>query len=220
MFVHPPEDGRSDCPPGDTALYILRDQINQYVYPVHRLDRPTSGILIFALSPQRAAWFQRQFQNQSIKKVYAAVTRGWMTEELVCNEALNDYRSADAPQVEALTLIRPIATATIQSPIGKFPEGRISLVSAEPRTGRFHQIRRHLQHLNHPIVGDSTHGDLKFNRYIETELNWSGLRLRAVRMEIPGDENEEKSHIIEADWPESWQLVLQYFGLPLDYKAQ
>jgi len=233
MFVHPPEDGRTAVPPSETALHILRDQIGQKVYPVHRLDRPTSGILIFALTPARAAWFQAQLQSHTIAKYYTAVTRGWINGAIDCTEPLKTHRQeADQDrqedqnqgqqpllQLEARTTITPIARTEVNKPLGRFPSTRLTLLVAEPHTGRYHQIRRHLAHMGHPIAGDTTHGDLRFNRYLTEHLGWEGLMLRAASMQVPADATSpamQTPSVIAAPWPKEWLPVLTHFNLSPD----
>ena len=218
VFVHPPEDGRGNVPPEETALHRVRDQIGRKLFPVHRLDRPTSGVLIFALTSARAAWFQVQFQSNSIEKYYTTVVRGWIDHMFTCETPLKIYGGGGESNAarDARTTLTPIARTVVPHPLGAFPSARLSMIVAQPHTGRFHQIRRHLAHLGHPVAGDTTHGDLRFNRYIEEHLGWNGLQLRAASLQVPADGSTPdmlSPTFISAPWPDDWQPVLTYFNL-------
>ncbi len=148
MLVHP---GRE--PEGNEwiAMKRLRDQLGCRVYPVHRLDRPTSGVLLFALDKQTAALAQQAFEHRKVTKIYHAIVEGTTPEEWICDRALQ-VTEID-PFLAAHTVFERLKIV----PSGSFlaePGLSLSLVSARPTTGRFHQIRRHLLGMGLPIVGD------------------------------------------------------------------
>ncbi len=176
------------------ALQIVRDQIGQYVYPVHRLDKPTSGVLVLALSPDVARAMGELFQNHgTIEKSYLAVVRGFapaagtidhpLTEQL---DKITDKKAQqDKPAQTALTDFVCLGTVELPYQIDRYPTSRYSLVRAKPKTGRKHQIRRHLKHLAHPIIGDAKHGKGNHNRYFAEHLAANRLLLHCQTMAFP-----------------------------------
>lgn len=172
------------------AMQTVRDQIGQHVYPVHRLDRATSGVLVFALSTQTARTLSEAFANGEVGKTYLAVVRGVpegevdvdypLKEELDRKtDALADPHKAAQP---AQTYFKRLATHEFPVQVDKFPSSRYSLVQAQPKTGRKHQIRRHLRHLGHPIIGDVTYGVGKHNRFFETTFKVRRLLLACTEI--------------------------------------
>lgn len=143
------------------ALQLLRDQLGQTVYPSHRLDRKTSGVLLFALDKQTDKAMQQQFQNRQVDKKYLALLRGFTPDSGCIDYTLtNDNGVEQEAQTEYKTLERyeiPLAH-------GKFSTQRYSLVEANPKTGRMHQLRKHFAHIFHPILGDRPHGCNKQNK--------------------------------------------------------
>lgn len=172
------------------ALQMLRDQIQRHVYPVHRLDKPTSGILLFALSPEIARSLSEQFAAQQVTKRYLAVVRGYVPEHVVIDHPLKeewdkmtDRRAQkNKPPQEAVTEIRRLATAELPVCVDRYPQSRYSLLEAFPRTGRKHQIRRHLKHIAHPVIGDAKHGKGVHNRFFQERFNCHRLLLACVEV--------------------------------------
>jgi len=169
------------------ALQMTRDQIGQYVYPVHRLDKPTSGVLVMGLSGAIASKLTEQFSNKLIKKKYLALVRGYTTDEDTIDYALKEEldkmtdRKAqqDKPAQSAITHYKTLWKGEVPIAVGRYPTARYSLVSLTPETGRKHQIRRHMKHIFHPIVGDTTHGDGKHNTMFRQQYELSRLLLVA-----------------------------------------
>ena len=123
---------------------------------MHRLDRATSGVIVFGLSPAAARRLQAAFEAKQVSKGYRAVVRGWVTAAGVIDHPLDDPETG-AGRRPALTHYRPLARAELPFPVDRYPTARYSLVEAEPLTGRRHQLRRHLKHVSHPIVGDTSY---------------------------------------------------------------
>lgn len=154
------------------ALQILRDQIGQHVFPVHRLDRGTSGILLFALSSEAARELGKQFQTHSVHKEYIAIVRGYpplsglidhpITRQRDDAEWVGEFSSEEAQP--ALSHFQRLACYELPFAVEHYPTSRYALVALQPKTGRKHQLRRHLKHIAHPIIGDATHGKGKHNR--------------------------------------------------------
>ena len=158
------------------ALQLLRDQIGQRVYPVHRLDRKTSGVLIFALSTEVNTSMQKQFADNKVNKTYQAIVRGFTPIQETINYALtNDNGKVQ----DAITNFRTLQKSELPVPYGKFETSRYSLIELIPETGRFHQLRKHMAHLRHPIIGDRPHGCNKQNKLFKEKWNMITMMLHA-----------------------------------------
>jgi tRNA pseudouridine65 synthase len=173
------------------ALQLVRDILGRRVYPVHRLDRPTSGVLLFALSPAMAQQLAATFAERRVEKHYLAVVRGVTAEAGVIDHPLADlpdrYLSSrqDGEERDAVTAYRRLAAVELPVAVGRYPASRYSLVAALPRTGRRHQLRRHFKHLFHPIIGDTNYGEGRHNRFFREELGCHRLLLHAVELNFP-----------------------------------
>jgi len=172
------------------AIQLLRDQIGQYVFPVHRLDKPTSGVLIFALSADIAKKLGEQFAAQIIEKTYLAIVRGHIMDEGEIDYALKEKHDKIADKMtkldksaqQAVTGFNCLDKFELPFAVSKYASARYSLVQLTPKTGRKHQLRRHLAHINHPIVGDTAHGDGKHNTFIRKQFNFHQLALTCKSM--------------------------------------
>jgi tRNA pseudouridine65 synthase len=201
------------------ALQLLRDQIGQRVYPVHRLDKPTSGLLLFALSPEIAAMVSSQFQNRAILKTYVAIVRGYCPQAGQIDYALKEkldkiadkHRRAERPAQEAVTDFQCLATVELPVAVDRYPQTRYSLVRLHPLTGRRHQLRRHMKHLGHPIIGDAKHGKGVHNRFFQTQYGCNRLLLASLKMTfqhpISGD-----ALTLHTEPGESFTRILAEFG--------
>ncbi len=173
-------------------LQRLRDQIGMHVFPVHRLDRPTSGLMVFGLSPEAARKLSAAFEEQQVSKRYLAVVRGVAPEQERLDYGLRKEEGrlpkAQMPEQEAITDIRRLAQVELPVAIDRYPQSRFSLVEARPLTGRRHQIRRHLSRRGYPIIGDARHGKGNYNRYFASTLECPRLLLAAVGLELPHPE--------------------------------
>lgn len=172
------------------AMKILRNQIGQWVYPVHRLDKPTSGILLFALHPEVASQISQQFETRAIEKTYCAVVRGLTKaadcidhplKEIAVFKHLQKQTELKAAK-EAITLYRNLEQFELPVSDGRFPTSRYSLIEVKPKTGRKHQIRRHLKHISHPIIGDVKYGKGSHNRLFQTQFDANRLMLAATEL--------------------------------------
>ncbi|QOR61584.1 tRNA pseudouridine(65) synthase TruC [Sulfurovum sp. ST-21] len=201
------------------ALQEVRDQIGQYVYPVHRLDKPTSGVLLFALDETVAQKLSEAFRNGEVEKQYLAVVRGYIREKGLIDHPLKQMLDTKAQkksgitkeEQEALTEYERFATVELPYQVGRYPAARYSLVSLYPKTGRKHQLRRHMKHISHPIVGDTKHGRGEHNRLFREKFDVHRLLLHAYRMRLLHPVTEE-SLLIEAGFDTYFERVLQIFG--------
>ncbi len=195
LLVH-----RSDVDRHETrfAVQALRDQIGRRVQPVHRLDRGTSGVLLFALDAATAADLGRQFASGAVRKDYRAVVRGWPAPTGVIDHPLarrhDDYGRplpAAAPQ-PALTHYQRLAAIELAYAVEGHPSSRYAFMALEPRSGRRHQLRRHMKHVAHPIIGDATYGRGRHNRFFQQQLGCDRLLLACVALSFrhPADGRE------------------------------
>ncbi|MDB5136502.1 MAG: pseudouridylate synthase [Mucilaginibacter sp.] len=158
------------------ALQLLRDQIGLWVNPVHRIDRKTGGVLLFALNKQIESAMQKQFADNQVGKKYLAIVRGHTLD----NEDI-DYplRKENGNLQDAFTSYRTLKLAELDVALGSHPTSRYSLVEATPTTGRMHQLRKHFSHIFHPIIGDRTHGCNKQNRLFKEKWDMTTMLLHA-----------------------------------------
>lgn len=163
------------------AIQKLRNQIDQMVYPAHRLDRKTSGVILFALSKEVNSLMQQQFMNHKVAKKYLAIVRGY-TEDAVTIDY--DLKREDGKVQNALTKFVTLQKTEANFPSNGFETSRYSLIEISPQTGRFHQIRKHMAHLRHPIVGDRPHGCNKQNKTLLERFNLSSMMLHAVELKF------------------------------------
>jgi len=164
-------------------LQQLRDQVGFHLYTIHRLDRGTSGLVIFGKKPEYAASVHQLFMDHQIDKEYIAVVRGWVPDEGVIDYPLSDKEMNQQVALDAVTHYRTISKSEIPSPIGlRYPTARFSLVSIQPEHGRRHQIRKHFAHLRHPVIGDRRHGDVKHNNYFRDIACISRMLLHAKQL--------------------------------------
>lgn len=174
------------------AVQLLRDQLGRHVHPAHRLDRGTSGVLVFALDRDTARQLGGQFERQEVAKTYLAVVRGHPPEAGRIDHALTRRRddaewvgdeASEAAQ-PAVTDFRRLATCELPFAVDRYPTSRYALVELTPHTGRKHQIRRHLKHLSHPIIGDATFGKGRHNRFFQQQFGCHRMLLACVRMQF------------------------------------
>lgn len=277
FHVHPPESGHL-IPDGANCLKLLRKQAGRYLYPVHRLDRATSGVLLFALDPVSARDLMRQFDAGEVEKAYFAVVRGWPPAEGVIDDPLRDKpgprfpgRSGDRaaaaglsaevpgdrppgrgdpdgspdrppgapedhfpdgepagqagggiparaegpsnpPEQAAVTAFERLATLEIPRAVGRHDTARYALLRVTPRTGRWHQIRRHLARRAYPVLGDTAHGDRVHNRFARDDLGLEGLLLKAHAVTFTHPGTGERVRVV-SPWKDLWHRVFEHFGL-------
>jgi tRNA pseudouridine65 synthase len=201
------------------VMQTLRDQIGQHVFPLHRLDRPTSGVLIFALSSEVASQVMPMFANHEMEKTYHAIVRGWILEsgrldyplKVELDKIADKHASQEKEAQEAITDYQPLAQVEIPHSTGRFPTTRYCLMEMKPLTGRKHQLRRHMAHLRHPIVGDTTHGDGKHNKLFREVYDSHRLLLHASSLKFVHPFTQQEI-IIEAGLDETWQKLCEEFA--------
>ncbi len=164
---------------GEFALQLLRNQVNRPVYPVHRLDRKTGGILLFALDKETEHLMHQQFAAKKVYKKYLAIVRGHTPDEQVIDYPL---RKENGTLQQALTTYKTLQRAELNIPLGQHPTSRYSMVEAVPATGRMHQLRKHFSHIFHPIIADRTHGCNKQNRHFKQIWQMDTMLLHASHL--------------------------------------
>jgi tRNA pseudouridine65 synthase len=188
----------------DVAMFRARDTVGARVYPVHRLDRATSGALVFARSSDAAAALSQSFESRQVDKRYLALVRGTPPESGVIDHPVP--KSEGGPRVPAVTRFFVVARSSVD---------RCALVLAMPQTGRFHQVRRHLRHLGHPLIGDVNYGSGQLNRWYRSQyaLHRLGLHALAIAFEHP---ITRASVAITAPMPDDLGRALERLALPRD----
>lgn len=201
------------------ALQLLRDQIGQRVYPVHRLDKPTSGVLLFALDTNTARQLTALFTAGGVSKRYLAVVRGY-TDETGCidhplvetfDRMTDRLARRDKEPQPAVTDYRRLATVELPVHVDRFPTSRYSLLAAMPRTGRKHQIRRHMKHIAHPVIGDTTYGKGIHNRLFAERFGYTRLLLHADRLALDHPLTGQKI-VITAPLDAAFTAVIEQLG--------
>jgi len=203
------------------AVQILRDQLGQGVFPLHRLDKPTSGILLFALDRETARLLGRDFAGHLIEKSYLAVVRGWPEEQGVIDYPLVDGPAWGSKTVQndsaaarpAMTRFRTLARGELPYAVGRYSQSRYALVEAWTSTGRRHQIRRHFKHIFHPLVGDTRYGDGRHNQLFRDQFGCRRLLLHALSLKIRHPQAGEWQPLA-APIPEDFRQILLQVGFP------
>ena len=217
LLVH-----RSDIDRHETrfAAQLLRDQIGRRVHPLHRLDKGTSGVLLFPLDAASAHEVGAQFQRNEVEKRYLAVVRGWPPEADVIDPALSrqfdDYgrkpaRESNTEALPAVTEYRRLAIAELPDAVDRYPTSRYALVSLTPKSGRQHQLRRHMKHIAHPIIGDATWGKGIHNRFFQQRFGCGRLLLACTAIELRHPQ-DGRVLAIAASLEKSYAEVLRALG--------
>ncbi len=201
------------------VMQTLRDQIGQHVFPIHRLDRPTSGVLLFALSSEVANLLCQQFEEKSVQKTYLAVVRGYLLGSGEIDYPLKPKRDKiadkftqeDKEPQSAVSIFEHLQSAEMPYGVGRYATSRFSLVRLTPLTGRKHQLRRHMKHIFHPILGDTQYGDLHQNRGLTEHTGVNRLMLHAETLQFEHPITKE-TLCLRASVDEQWQRVVRYLG--------
>ncbi len=201
------------------AMQLLRDQIGKRVYALHRLDKPTSGVLLFALSKEAAQTMAAQFKSHMLSKHYLAVVRGFTDEQRLIDHPLKEKldkicdKQADPnkPAQSARTAYRRLATIELPIALGRYESVRYSLLHVTPQTGRKHQIRRHMKHISHHLIGDSTYGRGEHNRLFRHSFECRRMLLHAQSLEFFHPFAQETIRLV-APLDNAWRGILKRFS--------
>ena len=196
-------------------LQMLRDQVGYRPYTIHRLDRGTSGVILFAKSTELSGVFSELFMEHKMEKKYLAIVRGWLPAEDIIDYPLSDPESGKHEKLEAITPYKCLAKSEINTAIGlKYKTARFSLIEANPATGRRHQIRKHFAHIDHPIIGDKRHGDVKHNTYFRDLFEINRMCLHASSLHFVHPVTQEDLYI-SADHDDYFERALEITNLHL-----
>jgi len=205
LLVHRTQLARAEA----YALQLVRDQLHQRVYAIHRLDRPTSGVLLFSLNRATGSCMSRMFEQRQVGKRYLAIVRGWLEPRGVIDYPLADQ--PDRPPRPAITRYRTLTRVELPFAVGRYPSSRYSLLTVAPETGRYHQIRRHFHHVFHPLIGDTTHGEGRHNRFFRDTFGVSRLLLHARSLAFTHPVTGEDLRI-QAPVDGQWRALLAALG--------
>lgn len=192
-----------------TLIDLLHNQLDFKLYPIHRLDRKTSGLLLFAKKREYVSLFQDLFKNNEIQKTYHALVRGFIPELGTIDSPVKGRDSK--VYKEALTEYKKLRDVCVDIPVHPYEISRYSLVELRPKTGRLHQLRIHMNKISHPIVGDVKYGDRYHNRMFESEFNCAQMFLHASILELKHPCTNEKIKI-SAVLPDHWGKVSKVFN--------
>lgn len=187
------------------ALQVLRDQLNRRVSPVHRLDRKTGGLLLFAFEKDVEIAMHKQFQEGQVQKKYKAILRGYAPDHLDIDYPLTNDNGVVQ---ESFTSFVTLARAELDVAFGKHPTSRYSLVEATPTTGRMHQLRKHFAHIFYPIIGDRKHGCNKQNRFFKEQWEMTTMLLHASSLSFKHPVSGETLHM-EAPLHDEFERMME-----------
>lgn len=189
-----------------TLIKMLAEHGVASCYPVHRLDRKTSGLVMFAKDKKSIPDLQRSFEHNQIQKTYFGLVRGFIPLEGVIDSPV---KGRDAILYkEAETEFKRLNTIELPIPVQPYENSRYSLVELKPNTGRLHQLRIHMNKINHPLIGDPKYGDRFHNRMFEHEMNTTSLFLHARSLQFI-QPFSKKEIIVNAPFPEHWQVFAE-----------
>jgi len=191
------------------ALQLLRDQIGQKVYPAHRIDRKTAGVLLFSLNEEVDRLMKSSFADRQVDKVYHAIVRGYTEDSGIIDYPL---RRDDGLSQEAVTTYKQLGKTEIPLAFGAHQSSRYSLLAIKPETGRMHQIRKHMAHINHPIIGDRPHGCNKQNKLFKEKWQMDSMMLHAKTLSFKHPVTKTIINI-EASYSEEFLRTLSLLSL-------
>lgn len=192
-----------------TLLELLKAQGFDNLYPIHRLDRKTSGIILLAKQKEFVSDFQALFDVNEIQKTYYAIVRGFCESSGIIDSPVKTDETDQYK--DALTLYKTLNQIELDIPVHPYDKSRYSLLELTPKTGRMHQLRKHLNKINHPIVGDYKYGDRFHNRMFETEYNCDYLFLHAFSLKFIHPHSHQKM-LLKAQFSMDWQRIFDEFN--------
>ncbi len=208
MLVHHAKFSRHNATE-TSLLQALATQLGQAYYPVHRLDRRTSGLVLLTSQKEYVAAFQALFTSQQIVKVYFAVVRGFSPAELVIDSPV---KGKDAKEhKDALTELHTLAQVTLPIAVPPYESSRYSMVALQPKTGRMHQLRIHMKKIAHPIIGDGKYGDYKHDAMYKAQWGFDTLFLHAGRLQFTHPYTAEELSIT-GPFPTQWMQLFELFS--------
>ena len=189
-----------------SMVQLLQDQLGKKYFPVHRLDRKTSGIILYSKKKEFVSKFQKLFMSNVIEKKYIGLVRGFIAESGKIDSPVKG-RDANVHK-EALTFFKRKQTYEIPIKVGPYENSRYSLVELSPKTGRLHQLRIHMNKISHPLIGDPKYGDRFHNRMFEDHFHNEALFLHAKTLSFTHPFTNNQLHL-ETDYPDNWKRVIE-----------
>ncbi len=221
LLMHPSwlDKRETDTLASRIKQYLSVSSDNVKVHTVHRLDRPTSGLVVISKDAIVARTLSEQFVSGDVKKTYWAICRGFAPEQGLIDYPLieehdkiaDKFAASDKPAQEAQTQFHRLGIAELSLPVSRYNKMRLSWLECQPLTGRKHQIRRHLKHIRHPIIGDTRHGCRHHNKECAAELGITSLALRAVKLEFTHPVTDFPLKL-EAPLDERWRAWFETLG--------
>lgn len=193
----------------DSLLQLIENQFQMKVYPIHRLDRKTSGLILLAKKKEYVSKFQELFTSKEIQKTYYGVVRGFSPETKIIDSPVKG-RDAKVHK-EALTHLKTLANITLNIPVKPYDSSRYSLVELLPKTGRMHQLRVHSNKISHPLIGDSKYGDKNHDIMFEENFSWKNLFLHAGKLEFTHPFSSEEM-LLKGSFPKDWIALFEKFS--------
>ena len=193
----------------DSLLQLLFNQFGKKFYPIHRLDRKTSGIILLAKETSYVSKFQELFTNNEIQKTYYGIVRGHAPESKIIDSPVKG-RDANVHK-EAETLLELVDKITLDIPVKPYDTSRYSLVKLSPKTGRLHQLRIHMNKISHPLIGDPKYGDKNHNTMFIENFNCENLFLHAYSLTFKHPISN-KEMILKAKLPNDWNILFEKFN--------
>lgn len=210
LMVHDSKLARGET---DFVSDRLREQFGRQIFLIHRLDRATSGCLLLAFDRDAASVLGKTLMSREVEKDYLAVCRGWPEEQFVVDHPL-DGGPGKPEKKPAITRFTRLATGEWPLPSAEFPTSRYALMRCQPETGRFRQIRRHLKHISHHLIGDSSHGDGRHNRNFRMR-GVHRMLLHARRLAFLHPFSGERI-VVQAPLDAEWRKTFDLFGWDAD----
>lgn len=193
----------------NSLLQLIKEKTDLKVYPIHRLDRKTSGIILLAKKKEFVSKFQELFTDNKIQKTYYGVVRGYTPEEKIINSPVKG-RDANVYK-EALTELRTLNKITLDIPVKPYNSSRYSLIKLLPKTGRMHQLRVHCNKISHPLIGDTKYGDKNHDLMYSKKFGWENMFLHAGKLEFTHPFTS-KEMILKTSFPKDWLALFQKFS--------
>jgi len=192
------------------AMQLVRDKLNRFVYPLHRLDKPTSGVLLFALNKEVASALSKDFKENRVKKSYIAVVRGILKQKKGKIDSKIKDKDLNKAAKNALTYYKVLCETKLPFSVDVYKNAPYSLLLLHPKTGRRHQLRRHLKRISHPIIGDTKYGKGAHNRFFREQFNCNRLLLHAYKISFIHPITK-KQIVIKAPLDSAFKDVLKIF---------
>lgn len=192
----------------DSLLQVLNKQFGKKFYPIHRLDRRTSGIILLAKETKYVSKFQELFTRNEIQKIYYGIVRGYTPDNKIINSPVKGRDSKVYKDAE--THLQTANQITLDIPVTPYPTSRYSLVKLTPKTGRLHQLRIHMNKISYPLIGDGKYGDKNHNKMFERHFGVTNLFLHAYSL-VFKHPFLEKDLVLTATLNNSWNKIFERF---------